>query len=99
MPAPLALRWTDHAVSQLTALADYISLDSPLYAEQVVERIVARLDQARVHPRSGRVVPEFPQEDLRELVEPPYRLIYRINPDAVEVLAVVHGRQDLRERP
>ena len=99
MPAPLPLRWTDHAVNQLAALAEYISLDSPLYAEQTVERIVARLEQARVHPRSGRVVPEFPQDDLRELVEPPYRIIYRIRPNAVEVLAIVHGRQDVRERP
>ena len=99
MPAPLPLHWTEHAVNQLAALAEYISLDSPLYAEQTVERIVARLEQARVHPRSGRVVPEFPQDDLRELVEPPYRIIYRIRPDAVEVLAIVHGRQDVRERP
>ena len=98
MPAPLALRWTDHAVNQLAALAEYISLDSPLYAEQTVERIVARLEQVRIHPRSGRVVPEFPQDDLRELVEPPYRIIYRIRTDAVEVLAIVHGRQDVRER-
>ncbi|NUQ94696.1 MAG: type II toxin-antitoxin system RelE/ParE family toxin [Gemmatimonadaceae bacterium] len=98
MPAPLALRWTVHAVNQLAALAEYISLDSPLYAEQTVERIVARLDQARVQPHSGRVVPEFLREDLRELVEPPYRIVYRIRADAVEVLAIVHGRQDVRER-
>ena len=99
MPAPLPLRWTVHAVNQLAAVAEYISLDSPLYAEQTVERIVARLEQARIHPRSGRVVPEFPQDDLRELVEPPYRVIYRVRADAIEVLAIVHGRQDVRERP
>jgi plasmid stabilization system protein ParE len=44
------------------------------------------------------VVPEFLRDDLRELVEPPYRIIYRIYPDAVEVLAIAHGRQDVRER-
>ena len=99
MPAPLALRWTEHAVGQLAALAEYISLDSPLYAEQVVDRIVARLEQARHYPRSGRVVPEFLRDDLRELVEPPYRLLYRIREDAVEVLAVVHGRYGIRELP
>ena len=99
MPAPLPLRWTEHAVGQLAALAEYISLDSPLYAEQVVERIVARLEQARHHPHSGRAVPEFLRDDLRELVEPPYRLLYRIGEDAVEVLAVVHGRYGIRELP
>ena len=99
MSVPLAIRWTVHAVNQLAALAEYISLDSPLYAEQTVARLVARLEQARVHPHSGRVVPEFLRDDLRELVEPPYRIIYRIRVDAVEVLAIVHGRQDMRERP
>jgi hypothetical protein len=36
-PEPRPLRWTEHAVSQLAAIAEYISLDSPVYAEQVVE--------------------------------------------------------------
>ena len=93
MPAPLALRWTDHAVTQLAALVDFISLDSPFYAEQVVDRIVARLEQARRHPASGRMVPEFGREDVRELIEPPYRLVYRVRIDAVEVLSILHGRQ------
>ncbi len=96
---PRELRWTEHAVKQLAALAEYISLDSPIYAEHVVDRLVGRLDQARRLPESGRHVPEFEREDLRELVEPPYRLIYRVRPDAVEVLSVLHGRQRLDELP
>ena len=99
MPSPLALRWTEHAVTQLAALAEYISLDSPFYAEQVVDRVVARLEQARRHPASGRVVPEFGREDVRELIEPPYRLVYRVQADAVEVLSVLHGRQQVGELP
>jgi plasmid stabilization system protein ParE len=39
----LALRWTEQATQQLEAIAEYISVSSPVYAEQVVERIVARL--------------------------------------------------------
>lgn len=37
------LRWTEPAVGQLGAIAEYISLSSPIYAEQVVERVVLRL--------------------------------------------------------
>lgn len=43
---PRSLRWTEHAVTQLAAIAEYISLDSPVYAEQVIDQIVRRLAQA-----------------------------------------------------
>lgn len=73
----LRLRWTEQAVNQLGGIAEYIGLSSPVYAEQVIARITARLQQAIDHPQSGRVVPEFNRPDVRELVEPPYRIIYR----------------------
>ena len=90
----LQLRWTEQAVNQLGAIAEYIGLSSPIYAEQTVARITARLLQALEYPMSGRVVPEFPDSDLRELIEPPYRIVYRAIGDAIQVVAVVHGRQD-----
>ena len=99
MPSPLALRWTEHAVTQLAALAEYISLDSPFYAEQVVDRVVARLEQARPHRGSGRAVPELGREDVCELIEAPYRLVYRVRADAIEVLSILHGRQRVRDLP
>lgn len=99
MPAPLALRWTEHAIAQLAALAEFISLDSPVYAEQVVDRVVARFERARRHPASGRMVPEFGREDVRELIDGPYRLVYRVRQDAVEVLSILHGRQQVGDVP
>jgi toxin ParE1/3/4 len=95
-PGPRALRWTEHAVTQLAAIAEYISFDSPVYAEQVVDQLVRRLAQAQVFPESGRVVPEFERSDVRELLEVPYRVIYRVRADAIEVLAIIHARQQLR---
>ena len=92
-----ALRWSEHAVAQLAAVAEYVSLSSPVYAEHLVDRIARRLDQAREFPESGRVVPEFTRVEIRELIESPYRLVYRVRPDAIEVLSVLHGRQQLRE--
>jgi toxin ParE1/3/4 len=92
----LRLRWTEQAVSQLGAIAEYIGLSSPVYAEQVVARITARLQQAIEHPQSGRVVQEFDRPDVRELIETPYRVIYRPTGNAIEVLAVVHGRRNLQ---
>jgi toxin ParE1/3/4 len=91
----LALRWTEHAVNQLGALAEYIALVSPVYAEQTIDRIVARLRQAQDFPESGRRVAEAPLAlELRELIELPYRLIYQPTADAIVVIAIVHGKQD-----
>lgn len=92
MPAR-SVRWTEHAVAQLAAIAEYVSLASPVYAEQVVERLIGRLEQACVFPDSGRIVPEVERAAIRELLEPPYRLIYRVHPDGIEVLSVLHSRQ------
>jgi plasmid stabilization system protein ParE len=91
------LRWTEHAVTQLGSIAEYISLASPVYAEQIVERIVGRLAQAVEYPESGRVVPELAQPSVRELIEMPYRLIYRVDAARITVLSILHGRQELRE--
>lgn len=55
--------------------------------------MVARLRQAIAFPESGRVVAEGDDPKVRELIEMPYRLIYRIREDSIEVLAIVHGRQ------
>jgi plasmid stabilization system protein ParE len=56
-PSPRALRWTEHAVTQLAAIAEYISLDSPVYAEQVVDQVVRRPAQAQRFPESGASCP------------------------------------------
>ena len=92
-----ALRWTEHAVAQLASIAEYVSLSSPVYAEHLVDRLAQRLDQACEFPESGRVVPELGRAEIRELLEWPYRLVYRVHADAIEVLSVLHGRQELPE--
>jgi toxin ParE1/3/4 len=92
------LRWTEHAANQLAAIAEYISVASSVYAEQMVERIVVRLRQAQEFPESGRHVSESRAADLRELIETPYRVIYRATDQYIDVIAIVHGRQDLGSR-
>lgn len=91
------LRWTEQAVAQLGAIVDYVSVSSPVYAEQLVHRIQARFDQAISYPESGRAVSEAGSEaargDVRELVEPPYRLMYRVREQTIEVIAIVHERR------
>jgi toxin ParE1/3/4 len=64
----------------------------------MVDRNTRRSEQIADHPLSGRKVPEYDAEDVRELVEKPYRIFYCIKPDRIKVLAVIHGAQPLPDR-
>ena len=91
----MKVHWTDNAISQLIAIYDYIARDSPFYAQRMVDRLTRRSQQLIDFPRSGRMVPEYEAEEIREIIEKPYRLIYLLGPDQIEILAVVHGAQRL----
>ncbi len=86
--------WTDTAIDCLTAIHDYIAKNSKLYAKRLVDRLTRRSQQIRDFPLSGRIVPEFEVEQIREVMEGSYRIIYCIKPDQIDVLAVVHGAQE-----
>ena len=83
--------WTDTAVQHLLAIYAHIAQDAPRYGRRMVERLTERSQQIAAFPHSGRVVPEYGADDVREVIERPYRIIYRIKPEQIDVLAVVHG--------
>jgi toxin ParE1/3/4 len=83
--------WTENAIEHLASIYEYIALNSPTYATGMVDRITRRSSQIADSPLSGRMVPEYQAPDIRELIEKPYRIIYRIKQDQIDVLAVIHG--------
>jgi addiction module RelE/StbE family toxin len=89
--------WTLNAIKHLTNIYEYIAINSPTYARRMVDRITRRSEQISTQPLSGRKVPEYEAEDIRELIEKPYRIIYRVKHDQIDVLAVIHGAQLLPE--
>ncbi len=94
----MKVRWTDTALRHLSAIHDYITQDSPVYARSMVDRPTARSRQIGDFPLSGRVVPESEAEDIREVMESSYGIIYRVRSEQVDVLAVVHGARQLPPR-
>jgi addiction module RelE/StbE family toxin len=87
----MKVHWTGNAVDHLVNIYEYITLNSPTYARQMVNRITRRSEQIGDQPFSGRKVPEYQADDIRELIENPYRIIYRVRQDQIDVLAVIHG--------
>ena len=87
--------WTDTAVQHLTAIYAYIAQNSPQYAAQMIDRLTRRSEQIAKFPLSGRAVPEFEAEQIREVIEGSYRIIYHIKPEQIDILAVLHGSQQI----
>lgn len=90
----MKVEWTDNALEQLWAIHEYIAQNSPEYAQRVVDRLTRRTQQIGDFPRSGRVVQEYNAPQIREVIEGPYRIIYYMRSDQIDVLAVIHGAQE-----
>ena len=88
--------WTEPAVSDLNAIADYIAVDSPTAAAALVTRVVAHVGQLAAHPDSGSRPPERGRSRYRQIIEPPCRVIYRHEAAVVLILHVVRGERRLR---
>jgi plasmid stabilization system protein ParE len=82
---------TAAARAQLRDIHTYLARSSPRYATQTIDRLTRRSVQIATFPRSGRVVPEANDVNVREVLEGPYRIIYHVLDDEIDVVAVVHS--------
>lgn len=87
----MTVRWTEAALADLGGVEAYIARHSPRYARGLVERIIAQSELLVLQPRLGPVVPEYEKDLIRELFVDPYRVVYRVLDDQVDILAVVHA--------
>jgi len=95
---PFSVAWTEIAVRDVERLAAYLVDESPLRADAVVGRIIARVESLDRAPERGRAPKELRSvgdRTWRELQEPPWRIIYRIVGKTIEVHGVLDGRRDL----
>jgi len=92
----MILRWSARARQDLKDIGHYIARDNPQAARRWIEKIRIRAQQAASMPRSGRIVPEIGREDIREVLEGAYRIVYQINNNSVDILIVTEGHRLLR---
>lgn len=92
------IEWSDLALEDLQEIYNYISKDSELYAFRICERIVNKVEILNTNPSAGRMVTEFEQENIRELIEGNYRIIYRVNADgSIGIARIHHGARLLKD--
>ena len=82
------LIWSPRSIRDLEAIRDYIAQDSPLYASLVVQRLVRAPDRLVTFPELGRHVPERSEPDLREVIVRPFRIVYRVGSESIEIVTV-----------
>ncbi len=86
-----------------SALADLQSIQSwynkqgvPEMGARLVEEVVAHVEDLIDHPDLGRVVPEFGQSSLREIIHPPFRIVYRHDSNAVRIVRIWRSERRLQ---
>jgi toxin ParE1/3/4 len=96
--------WTDSAIQALNDIGEYIVKDSERYAKMAVQYLFESTDLLEPHLKAGRIVPEFNDKNIRELIRGSYRIVYRIaNLTRIDILTVHHSarlltKSSLRKR-
>ena len=89
--------WTEPALSDLDAIAEYIALDKPSAAVNLVQKVFSSTDRLEQFPESGRKPPEFKKTRYLEIFVNPCRIFYRIDSDKVYIVYVMRSERKLRK--
>lgn len=90
----MTITWSRQAQDDLAAIRDFIAPDSERYAQLTIDRLVGATDRLLAWPRSGRVVPEVSDENLRELLIGLYRVVYRLQDNSIGIVTVTHSSRE-----
>ena len=89
--------WTEPALSDLNAIAEYIALDKPSAAINLVQKVFSSTDRLEQFPESGRKPPELKKSRYLEIFVNPCRIFYRIEGDKLYILYVMRSERKLRK--
>jgi toxin ParE1/3/4 len=92
--------WADVAESDLREIISYIAIDSPSSALKILKKFKRRAASLYRFPERGRIVPELQEQGIptyREIIEPPWRILYRISAKDVYVLSVIDSRRNVED--
>ncbi len=89
--------WTEPALADLEAIADYIAIENPTAAGLFVQRVFNHIDKLENHPSLGPTPPELEESRYRQITEPPCRIFYRLEEKKVLILHVMRSERLLRE--
>ena len=80
--------WSRQSLERLSEIEDFIARDSPERTERFVDYLTERGNSVSRNPQIGRIVPEISNPSIREIIAKKYRIIYKVQHDAIEILTV-----------
>ncbi len=92
--------WAKSAVQDIEEIIDYITQDSPLTARKLFTQIKERVETLASSPYRGRYVPELQKQGIliyRELIIPPWRVMYRVTESNVYILTIIDSRRNVED--
>ena len=92
--------WSETSEKDLIDIVEYIAADSPSTAFPIFREIKHKASRLYAFPDRGRIVPELRDQGIvlyRELIVPPWRIIYRISQKTVYVLSVLDSRRNVED--
>lgn len=93
--------WTETAIRDLEEIVDYVEQQgAPMAAQKIFDSIAESSRALDLVPLRGRIVPELARFEItiyRELIIPPYRMLYRVSADRVFVVGVFDSRRNLED--
>ena len=91
------LIWSPAARDDLHDIVIFIARDNPNRAMSFGYELVSETDRLQEFPEYGRIVPEYRNDDIREIIYRPYRLVYRVNHKArsCEIVRVWHSSRGI----
>ena len=100
MGKPYNVKWAAVAQRDLKQIIDYIASESPDNALQILHKIKQKASGLHIFPDRGKIVPELKDQGIniyREIIVPPWRIIYRISDSTVFVLSVIDSRRNVED--
>jgi plasmid stabilization system protein ParE len=90
------LVWSPTAADNFEKAVEYIATNSKYYAVLFTRKILELTQSLELFPKIGRIVPEYADNNLRELLYGAYRIVYRIKKNLVEIVTLAHSAQLLK---
>lgn len=91
------IAWSEPALADLDAIADFIALEDPIAAAELVRRVIGHVEQLAKHPDSGSRPGELGRSRYRQVIEPPCRVFYRHDGGKVLILHVMRSERRLHK--
>jgi toxin ParE1/3/4 len=93
----ITITLAEAAIQDLTDIREYYQeREVPEVGDRFVKEIISSVEELAIHPDRGRIVPEFNRPQLRELIHPPFRIVYRRYKEKISIVRVWRSERLMR---